>query len=68
MTPEAELQSRFVTFLERRRDLVSKRTQIVDCKHTLLTVAQMIGKHLQRLTREVLIDVISGLVGCEMRA
>ena len=54
--------------IERRRDLVTERAQIFNCKDALLAAAQVVHRHLQRLTGQVLINVLRNLGWREMRA
>jgi hypothetical protein len=53
--------------IQRRRDLISKRTQIIHGKRALLATAQMISNKLKLITREILINILGRLFAREMR-
>ena len=54
--------------IQRRRNLISKRTQIIHGKRALLATAQMISHKLKLITRQVLINILGRLLAREMRA
>jgi len=54
--------------IQRRRDLISERTQIIHRECTLLATAQMISHKLKLITAQVLIHILSRLFTRKMRA